>query len=450
MKASAAFRSAFTQKSLSSLYFSFVRYRGTIGLDGIKAECFEKEIDSHIRTIQARAREGTYSFTPYRARLVSKGPRKAPRILSIPTVRDKLLLRALMTVLGLVFSAHVHRRSLHGVIAKLFHEIRAHTVAPRYDWFLRFDVINYYPSIKHELLYCELFRRIRKPEIRALLRKAVANPTKHDGDVVLPAIEDTGIPQGLSISNILADVYLDPLDREFGSRKDISFLRYADDLLILCTSAAAESVVRDLRTALDRLSLRIPEFGDAFGKSAQGSLAEGFEFLGYTFSPSSISVRAESRKPLRDSLVAVLTSYKYSKKRRLQLVEWTVNLKITGCVFNHTRYGWIHYYSQMTDEGLLHSLDHFVQKQLRRFGIHRGKIRVKSFVRAWHEINFNSRRTSYIPDFDSYGPDDKRTCVRVVRDIDVSQFSDAEIDHEFRKIVYRSIQQLEKDLEQTS
>lgn len=451
MKASSAFRAAFALKSLRSLYYEFVRYRGTVGLDGINSAGFEKRIDSHVRMIHARVRGGTYRFTPYRAVLASKGPHKPPRILSIPTVRDKLVLRASTTVLREVFAPDLLRKPLHSVIDTLFRQIRSNNTTARYDWFLRFDVENYYPSIEHRILFRELFRKIRKPQIRTLLREAVANPTRHGGEVLLPDRQGTGLPQGLPISNILADIYLDRIDREFGSRQDIAYFRYADDFLVLCTKEAAEPIVRDLRTALGRRSLKIPELSDGSKKSAQGSLKDEFEFLGYRVSPASISVRERSTRALRDSLIAVLTSHKYSKKKRPQLVEWTLNLRITGCVFNDTRYGWMHYFSQMTDETLLHSLDCFVRKQLRRFGIDGEKIAVKRFVRAWHEINRNSRSSSYIPKFDLYSPVDKRKCIKIVRDrIDVGKMTDEEIDFQFRRIVYRSIQELEKDLRQIS
>lgn len=46
-------------------------------------------------------------------------------------------------------------------------------------------------------------------------------------------------PEGLSISNILADIYLSDLKELICNKFDVAFFRYVDDILILCQADQA-------------------------------------------------------------------------------------------------------------------------------------------------------------------------------------------------------------------
>ena len=95
MSASGFYRKFFTKKHLRELYFSSVRFRAAVGIDKINRRAFENNIDENIDIIYRKVRNGTYKFTPYREKLISRGSKKLPRIVSIPTIRDKLTLKAL-------------------------------------------------------------------------------------------------------------------------------------------------------------------------------------------------------------------------------------------------------------------------------------------------------------------------------------------------------------------
>src|SRR5690606_26093086 len=89
--------------------------------------------------------------------------------------------------------------------------------------------------------------------------------------------QSSGVPQGLSISNILAAIYLLNIDRYFGDLKGVAYHRYVDDVFILCNyddvyDISAEVVKRFRRIGLNiHDPLKVPE------KSVIGKIGERFD-----------------------------------------------------------------------------------------------------------------------------------------------------------------------------
>ena len=435
------FDEVFCKKHLKSVFFSTIRYKRSVGIDGVNGDRFSHDLDTNIQIILKKVQTGKYRFAPYRAKLVSKGHKKFPRLLSIPTVRDKLVLRGLLDLLKGVYSHRLHRKSLHGVI----NDVNQNVHCGKYDSFIKLDIQNFYPSVKHGILQKKISTRIRKQQIIGLLYAAISNQTKH-----CETPSSIGIPQGLPVSNILADIYLDDLDKNFSDCSNFAFHRYVDDILILCKNDDIDPIVNDVTNALHNLGLKTHEIGKPSSKSYTGHLSDHVPFLGYVFSLQSVSVRDESVKKMKDSLIAALVAFNRSNNKNEALLEWALNLRITGFVFNETRYGWLHFFSQMTDESLLHTLDHFLRKQIKKFNLERHMGRVKSFVRAWHEINKKRRNSKYIPNLDSFDIDDIRRWLQHVQKIDINNLTDDRAEYIFRKHAYRSISQLQRDLGKTS
>ncbi len=117
-----------------------------------------------------------------------------------------------------------------------------------------------------------------------------------------------------------------------------------------------------------------------------------------------------------------------------------INIRITGCIINSNKYGWLFYFSQINDEALLHSLDNFVRKQLKRFNIENQK--TKKFVRTWKEINNNFHTTNYIPNYDLITKEKKEKIIKIYN----LKYSFYDIDDIFKKIINREIKYLEKDM----
>ena len=111
--------------------------------------------------------------------------------------------------------------------------------------------------------------------LRAWLRAGVL-----DGQTLVHP--ETGTPQGGVISPLLANVYLNALDRAWeDDRGRLGVLvRYADDLVVLCrTKAQAQTALSRLRALLADLGL---ELADAKTRLVcVNDDGEGFDFLGF-------------------------------------------------------------------------------------------------------------------------------------------------------------------------
>ncbi|HGP1705863.1 TPA: RNA-directed DNA polymerase, partial [Salmonella enterica] len=174
---------------------------------------------------------GDYRFNKYKLKLISKGRGKAPREISIPTIRDKIALRAICDFLQEIYQDVVSFDLPQDMVVSVKEAISE----GEYDYFMKFDVANFYPSVVHEQLIKRLRAKIRDEKILSLISSAISSPT-----VSKPRRDDLpsncGVPQGLSISNILAAIYLLNVDKYYRANKSIKYYRYVDDVMILCDS----------------------------------------------------------------------------------------------------------------------------------------------------------------------------------------------------------------------
>ena len=93
-----------------------------------------------------------------------------------------------------------------------------------------------------------------------------------------------GVPQGLAISNILAQLYLAELDETL-NEKNILYLRYVDDIMILMSSNRINLYNTSLSLELNKVKLNLNT-----DKSLSGELDKMPLFLGYKLLNNSISV----------------------------------------------------------------------------------------------------------------------------------------------------------------
>ena len=442
MTASQDFKKFFCKKRLTQIYIEEIRYKSARGIDHVSNHSFEPRLAENIKIIVRKARNGTYQFSQYREKLISRGAERNPRVISIPTIRDKLVQKAIAEIFKLNFGAQTPL--LHQIINEVIVTYRSGL----YQSVIRLDVKDFYPSILHDKLIKEIRKKIRKQELlhlikNAISRKTVSKPNRRDKKT-----NTKGIPQGLSISNILANIYLSRIDTKYSNLPSLKYFRYVDDILIFCANNDVEKIRADINADCSDLGLTLHDESDNSQKTSSGSVSDGFSYLGYQFENSKVFVRKKSVDNLRESLIKILTNYKYSKKNDLDYLEWVLNLRITGCIFNKSKYGWLFYFSQIDELSMLGALDHFVQTQLKKLGIN--QLRTKSFLRTYNEITKNLSNTKYIPNFDSFSVDEKEAILVDVFKVKNPPATPWEIEHLFRRIIFKMVKDLERDLVGTS
>lgn len=446
MSAKTYFNKVFTAKNLKRIYTDHIVLSRATGIDNLTQKQFWRLLKEQISITSRKAKAGTYTFTKYKLKLVSKGRGKSPREISIPTIRDRICLRALCDILMSTYKSSISFQLPQDTVRT----VKTCVASGTYDSYIKLDVSNFYPTIIHSELLKRLKSKIRSPIILDLIISAISTPTVSKSSP-FDTTNTIGVPQGLAISNALAAIYLINIDKSFSRLPDAKYFRYVDDILILCSDAEKEIIAKKIVHQFKEIGLKVHDPIEAPHKSSMGKLGEKFDYLGYEFKNETIkktntlitTARAGSIEKLKDSLASIFTGYKHSKIKSLDFPTWRLNMRITGCVFQEKSRGWLFFFSEINDEKLLHQLDLYVDRLIKRF---KAPITPKSFVRAFYEINRRRHTTNYVPNFDKYTILQMQAVLQDYFNKNTAGLTDDEIEYEFKKRIDRQSRELLIDL----
>ncbi|MBD5464812.1 MAG: hypothetical protein HDR22_03170 [Lachnospiraceae bacterium] len=436
MQASYLWKKLFAKKHLLEHYEEKIKNKPSVGLDKISPKKFEEALDENIEIITRKVINGSYHFTRYKQLLFTKGPTKPPRAICVPTMRDKLTASVLNELLVGVYGKECKTMMPQLIIDDIINKISS------YECFIKLDVEKFYGSINQDKLIKILKNKIRKPEIISLIWNAIRTEA-----LIYPIKEKVerrerilGVPEGLPISNSLANIYMINVDKKYQSIDYISYYRYVDDILILVNKDKFLEVKKEISADIYALGLSLNN------KKDEGETVDSFEYLGYIINDSEVSVRKSSILKIEQSIEDL---FREIKSDHVGYLQWKLNLKITGFILDEHKYGWLFFYSQITDKSLLFHLDDVVKKLIRRYGLE-GNIRVKRFVRTFEEMHLALHETKYIPNLDNLQIDDKKKLLSDIYKIDLSGKNDRFIEIQFRKVMKREIRDIERDIQNIS
>ncbi|MBM3604422.1 MAG: hypothetical protein FJX25_06625 [Alphaproteobacteria bacterium] len=432
------FESCFSQEAVREVVATRLTEHTARGVDGVGYGTFIANLDQNVETICSKAVPGEYCFSPYRQKLILKGAASFPRIVSIPTIRDRVTLRCLNNFLCLVFG-DCKPPHAHPVVTDA---IKSFERATPNDSFVKLDVKGFYDNINHRTMERQLRKRIKHEPAISLILRALATPT---GATVQEGRKNTlGVPQGLSMSNILASIYMLEIDTKYGSRLDIDYHRYVDDILIRAPSSEIAPVASQIAKALKRTrKLTVHPLGS--GKSAIHPFGESVSYLGYKFDGSVVSVREASIKKMMTSLMRILAGM--NDANALKSI-WRLNLRISGCRIQGSNVGWLFYFSQINDYQILFRLDKQIKARLSALGRSALYSQCKRFIKAHREIKFNHVNTDYVFDFDQFTRAQMLSAIYLIKpgaEGKLDNRTDAEVKAIFFKTMYREAREMERD-----
>lgn len=234
-----------TQENATAAWRAVKRNGGAPGIDGMTTRQLRDHVRAHWETIRAKLLAGTYVPSPVRRVEIPK-PNGGVRLLGIPTVLDRWIQQMLLQVLQAIFDPTFSAQSFGFRPGKSAHDaVRAaqNYVQAGKDWVVDMDITQFLDRVNHDILMNRIGHTIRDKRVLRLMGKYLRAGVRVEG--VVQSSEE-GTPQGGPLSPLLANIYLDALDRELEER-GLAFSRYADDCNIYVSSQrAAERVLASL------------------------------------------------------------------------------------------------------------------------------------------------------------------------------------------------------------
>ncbi|QQX87685.1 group II intron reverse transcriptase/maturase [Cupriavidus necator] len=373
-------------ETLREAYALARKNNGAPGIDGVTFEAIEAQgVESFLEQIQGELIERTY--VPLRARRqeIPKDGGKV-RVLSIPSIRDRVVQGALKLILEPIFEADFQPGSYGYRPKRTAHEA-VHRVATAIvqckTRVIDLDLRAYFDTVRHHLLLDKVARRVNDNAVMRLLKLMLTSSGKQ------------GVPQGGVISPLLSNIYLTEVDRMLERAKDatrngkytyVEYARFADDLIVLVDAHPRHAwllgaVSRRLREEFAKLQVEVNE---EKSRTVDLDCGESFGFLGFDFRRLRSIKRQVWRAhytPKLKKRTALLRKLKEVFRRyQSQPVDRVVQL------INPVLRGWVNYFAVGNSSECFSFIQDWVEKKVRR---HLGRSRNrrgfgwKTWSRRW-------------------------------------------------------------------
>ncbi len=239
--------------------------------------CFAENLESNLAQMREGILDFSYPIGNYK-RFVIFEPKE--RTICAASFPERVLHHAIMNLCEphferwFIFDCYACRKG-KGQIKALK---RAQKFASENRWFLKCDFRKYFDSISHSKLIEMLDRRFKDDALVEWFRRIVDTYEVREG---------YGLPIGNLISQHLANLYLDKLDRRFS----LPYVRYMDDFVFWSKDKDELKRVRDEVVAFAGEVLCLGLKGIPYLNCVQ----HGMDFLGMRIFPNEIKLSHKSK-----------------------------------------------------------------------------------------------------------------------------------------------------------
>jgi group II intron reverse transcriptase/maturase len=220
------------------------------------------------------------------------------------------------------------------------------------DWVIDMDIKSFFDEIDHEIMLKAVSHVIEDKWVKMYVERWLKMPVKK-ADGSLEEKQGKGTPQGGVISPLLANLYLHfTMDKWLEKHyKTVSFVRYADDIIIHCKSKEeAEEVLEAVRKRLAEVKLQIKEektkivYCKDYRRKQKHENVQ-FDFLGFSYKPRGrtgngnmfTAFTAEISRSSMKKIMEVIRQEKILRYTQIEIPEISKRL-------NPKIIGWINYY----------------------------------------------------------------------------------------------------------
>ena len=354
------------EETLREAYKLAKKNDGAPGIDGVTFEAIEAGgVEHFLQQIQDELIANTYRPMRVRKKAIPKKGSTKVRILSIPSIRDRVVQGALKLILEPIFEADFQsgsygyrpKRTAHEAVQRV-----AEAIVEGKTRIIDLDLRAYFDSVQHYLLLEKVAKRVRDNDVMGLLK------------MILKASGKVGVPQGGVISPMLSNLYLNEVDKMLEKAIEttcykqytaIQYVRFADDLVILVEGHPnhdwiVKAVIKRLQEELGKLRVEINEEKSRIVDLRKG---ESFGFLGFDFRRVR-SLKGAWRPQYRPKLknrTALLEKLRDIFRRfQSQPVRRVVEL------INPILRGWVNYFAVGHSSQCFSFIKEWVDKKIRR------------------------------------------------------------------------------------